>query len=458
MQQIPLSLDQVFTVSELNSEVKWLLDTQFGSIWVEGELSNTMQARTGHMYFSLKDDRSQLRCAMFRNDNRRLDFTPADGQKVLCRGRLGIYEARGDYQMVVDRMIETGAGALQQKFEQTKKRLHAEGLFDEALKKPIPQFPASIGVITSPTGAAVKDVLNVLGRRYACASVIIYPATVQGQTAAPTLVNMLKLANRRQEVDVLLLIRGGGSIEDLWAFNEEAVARAVFESELPVISGVGHEIDYTIADLVADVRAPTPSAAAEICSPDRQELLFGLAGLERSLGRLMRKRVTDQRGMLSQWQRRLANVHPQNQLRQRVQRCDELEIRLRRCMQLALERAQQHHRQTGRRLRMLSPTFQINQRRERLQRLHHRLLQISRARLQQTRLRLSGSQRALQAISPLNTLARGYAIVRDEHGGVVTSAADVRPKDAVRVHLAKGELTADVTTVKPGKTRKTKSS
>ncbi len=458
MQQIPLSPDQVFTVSELNSEVKWLLDTQFGSIWVEGELSNTMRARTGHMYFSLKDSRSQLRCAMFRNDNRRLDFTPADGQKVLCRGRLGIYEARGDYQMVVDRMIETGAGALQQKFEETKKRLHTEGLFDEALKKPIPVYPRCIGVITSPTGAAVRDALNVLQRRYPCANVIIYPATVQGQTAAPTIAKMLKVANRRAEADVLLLIRGGGSIEDLWAFNEEVVARAIFESDLPVISGVGHEIDYTIADLVADVRAPTPSAAAELCSPDRDELLQGLAGLKRSLGRQMKQRIQEQHTWLGQWQRRLANVHPSNQLRQKTQRCDELDLRLRRCIANSLQRAGQQQSQLSRRLQLLSPQHQISARQERLQRLHGRLVRTTRSQLEQVALQLAGAHRALQGISPLNTLARGYAIVQDDRGSVITDSTSVSENESIKVRLAKGELAAKVTAIKVAKTAKTKSS
>ncbi len=458
MQQIPLSLDQVFTVSELNSEVKWLLDTQFGSIWVEGELSNTMRARTGHMYFSLKDSRSQLRCAMFRNDNRRLDFTPADGQKVLCRGRLGIYEARGDYQMVVDRMIETGAGALQQKFEETKKRLHAEGLFDETQKKTPPAFPTSIGLITSPTGAAVRDVLNVLQRRFACARVIVYPATVQGQTAAPTIVKMLQIANRRAECDVLLLVRGGGSIEDLWAFNEEIVARAVFDSELPVICGVGHEIDYTIADLVADVRAPTPSAAAELCSPDRDELAFGIQQLQRSLGRQMQKRVVAERNQIVRLQKRLGNVHPQNKLRQKIQRCDELDTRLRRSMQNQLSQSQQHYRQLLRRLNMLSPQYQITQRRERLARLHSRLIANSTNRLQNAVLKLSGAERALKAISPLNTLARGYAIVQDETGKVLTRSTEANLDATIKVRLASGDLAAKVTNIRSEKTPKTESS
>ncbi len=458
MQQIPLSLDQVFTVSELNSEVKWLLDTQFGSIWVEGELSNTMRARTGHMYFSLKDSRSQLRCAMFRNDNRRLDFTPADGQKVLCRGRLGIYEARGDYQMVVDRMIETGAGALQQKFEETKKRLHAEGLFDESCKKTPPEFPTSIGLITSPTGAAVRDVLNVLQRRFACARVIVYPATVQGQTAAPSLVKMLQIANKRAECDVLLMVRGGGSIEDLWAFNEEVVARAVFNSELPVICGVGHEVDYTIADLVADVRAPTPSAAAELCSPDRDELAFGIQQLERSLGRQLQKRFANERNQIERLQKRLANVHPQNRLRQKIQRCDELDMRLRRLIANRLQQVGQHSAQLQRRLTMLSPQHQITRRREILSRLHSRLTGNAVSRIQNARQNLSGAERALKTISPLNTLARGYAIVQDKDGKVVTKSTDVGRDDSINVRLASGELAARVTGIRDEKKPKTESS
>ncbi len=458
MQKIPLSPDQVFTVSELNSEVKWLLDTQFGSIWVEGELSNTMKARTGHMYFTLKDSRSQLRCAMFRNDNRRLDFTPADGQKVLMRGRLGIYEARGDYQMVVDRMLETGAGALQQQFEETKKRLHGEGLFDEKYKKSIPEFPTTIGLITSPTGAAVQDALNVLKRRFPCAQVIVYPATVQGKTAAPAIVKMIQLANQRAECDVLLMIRGGGSLEDLWAFNEEIVARAVFASQLPLVCGVGHEIDYTIADLTADLRAPTPSAAAELCTPDQTELQTHLLNLERRLSRRAMQSQRDQQSKLAQLQRRLANHHPSNRLRQRSQRCDELDIRLSRLMQNRLLRAGSAHSQLHKRLENLSPSHQLFQRRESVQKLENRLITSTATSVSNARLLLSGAQRALQAISPLNTLNRGYAIVQTSSGSVVTNNSQVEPGDNISVRVAAGQIGAKVTSLKPPQTTKTESS
>lgn len=457
MQQIPLSLDQIFTVSELNSEVKWLLDTQFGSIWVEGELSNTMRARTGHMYFSLKDSKSQLRCAMFRNDNRRLDFTPGDGQKVLCRGRLGIYEARGDYQMVVDRMIETGAGALQQKFEENKKRLHAEGLFDPAHKKPLPEFPTAIGLITSPTGAAVQDALNVLKRRFPCAQVIVYPATVQGKTAAPSIARMINLANQRAECDVLLLIRGGGSLEDLWAFNEEPVARAIFASTLPVVSGVGHEIDYTIADLTADVRAPTPSAAAEICSPDQTELQTHLTNLQRQLGRHLVQISKQKFTALAQLQRRLANHHPRNRLRQRAQRCDELDLRLQRLMQQTLLQATTKHSQLLKRLENLSPHHQLLNRRENLRKLHSRLTGNIAMRLNNARLTLNASQRTLHAISPLNTLGRGYAIVQTGSGSVVADSTMLKSGEFIKVRLSKGQIGATVTDLDAANPAKTES-
>ncbi|OED42484.1 exodeoxyribonuclease VII large subunit [Chromatiales bacterium (ex Bugula neritina AB1)] len=442
---MPLSPDHVFTVSELNSEVKWLLDTQFGVVWVEGELSNTMRARTGHMYFSVKDSRSQLRCAMFRNDNRRIDFTPQDGQKVLVRGRLGIYEARGDYQMVVDRMLEVGAGDLQAKFEQTKRRLHEEGLFDEQHKQSLPAFPRSIGLITSPTGAAVRDALNVLRRRCRHAQVIIYPATVQGATAAPSIARMLKLANKRNECDVLLLIRGGGSLEDLWAFNEEVVARSIFDSALPVISGIGHEIDFSIADLVADLRAPTPSAAAELCSPDSAELQQMIKAMQQRLLRQQENTQSGHKVILTRLQRRLDNHHPQSRLRQRAQRCDELELRLQRQIINAQGRARNRLVQLQTRLKNLSPEHQFVRRSSQLSSLNSRLTNSTRTTLQRAGLRLDGSVRALQAVSPLSTLGRGYAIVQTTTGTVVTNTDQVNAGEALDIRVSAGKISARVT-------------
>jgi len=453
MEQIPLTLDEIYSVSDLNSEVKWLLDTQFGNVWVEGEISNLMRARTGHMYFSLKDSRSQLRCAMFRNDNRRIQFKPADGQKVLCRGRLGIYEQRGDYQLIVDRMSEVGLGALQQKFEATKKRLHAEGLFDEKHKQPLPAFPRCIGLVTSPTGAALQDALNVLRRRFRCAELIVYPVTVQGDQAVGSIVNMLDIANRRAECDVLMLMRGGGSLEDLWAFNEEAVARAVFTSKLPIICGVGHEVDYSIADMVADVRAPTPSAAAELVSPDQTELNHAVVAMQKRLLRVLRQLFQDNKGSLRQLNRRLANQHPKQQLQQRVQRCDELDLRLQRAMQLTLSKSDSSLTNLQLRLRNLSPQRELGRRRDRLTQLQNRMQQAFGGQLNQAKVRLAGNIRALQTISPLNTLARGYAIVQSPSGEVINSASQVTKDQQIEVRLADGELGARVTKI--SKTSKT---
>ena len=445
MEQIPMALDEVYSVSDLNSEVKWLLDTKFGSVWVEGEISNLMRARTGHMYFSLKDNRSQLRCAMFRNDNRRVQFSPADGQKVLVRGRLGIYEQRGDYQLIVDKMTEIGVGALQQQFEATKKRLHAEGLFDEVHKQPLPVFPKRIGLVTSPTGAALQDALNVLRRRYRCAELIVYPVTVQGKQAAPSIATMLKIANRRDECDVLILMRGGGSLEDLWAFNEEPVARAVFASKIPIICGVGHEIDFTIADLVADVRAPTPSAAAELVSPDQLELQQTLIALYKRLHRVIRHTAEDNVNYLQQLVRRLYNQHPNQQLQQRTQRCDELDLRLQRAMQLTTSRADSSLSNLQLRLRNLSPQRELARRHDRISQMMNRLQHSINGQLQAAKVRLAGNTRALQTISPLNTLARGYAIVQSHDGEVINRTDQVQKNQQIEVRVADGKLGATVT-------------
>ena len=444
MEQLPLALDEVYSVSDLNSEVKWLLDSQFGSVWVEGELSNLMRARTGHIYFSLKDSRSQLRCAMFRNDNRRVQFTPADGQKVLVRGRLGIYEQRGDYQLIADRMMEVGVGALQQQFEATKKRLQAEGLFEQTHKQPLPEFPTRIGLVTSPTGAALQDALNVLKRRFRCAELIVYPVTVQGKQAAPSITNMLKIANDRDECDVLMLMRGGGSLEDLWAFNEEAVARAIFASKIPIICGVGHEIDFSIADLVADQRAPTPSAAAELVSPDQAELQQTLTALQRRMLRTIRQHAEGRAQSLQQLLRRLSNQHPSQQLQQRTQRCDELDLRLQRAMQLSSSKANNTLSNLQLRLRNLSPQREITRRHERIALCHNRLLQNLQGKLETTRARLDSNLRALQTVSPLNTLARGYAIVQTPDGEVITTTGQLKPDQQIEVRVSDGRAGATI--------------
>ena len=261
----------IYSVSRLNREVRALIENNFPSVWVQGEISNLARPASGHIYFSLKDENAQVRCAMFRNSNRLLKFKPTDGMQVLVRASAGLYENRGDYQLIVDHMEEAGAGLLQRRFEELKTKLAQEGLFDTEHKQDIPSFPDRIGIITSPSGAAVRDVLSVLNRRFPGIPVLIYPIPVQGDDAPPQIVRMINKACQHNDCDVLILTRGGGSLEDLWAFNDERVARAVFDCQIPLVCGVGHEIDFTIADFVADVRAPTPSAAAELVSPDRLE-------------------------------------------------------------------------------------------------------------------------------------------------------------------------------------------
>src|SRR5579883_948667 len=297
----------VYTVSRLNREVRLLLERGFGSLWIEAEISNLSRPSSGHWYFTLKDTQSQVRCCMFRTRNVLVGFAARDGQKVLARARIGLYEPRGDYQLIVEHLEDAGLGALKRQFEELAARLAAEGLFAPERKRALPALPRRIGLITSPTGAAVRDVINVLRRRFAAVPVLIYPAAVQGALAAAELIGALRLAARRAECDVLILARGGGSLEDLWPFNDERLARAIVASPIPVVSGVGHEIDVTIADFAADVRAPTPSAAAEIVVPDGAEWLARCAGAERRLARALMRRLEAQRERL-RWLRRRAQV------------------------------------------------------------------------------------------------------------------------------------------------------
>ena len=390
----------VWTISRLNREVRLLIESGLPALWIEGEVSNLARPASGHVYFSLKDEGAQVRCALWRSAALKLSFTPRNGMQLLVRARVSVYEPRGEYQLIVEHAEESGEGALRRKFEELKARLRAEGLFEETVKRPLPRVPRRIGVITSPTGAAVRDILHILKRRCPAVPVVIYPVPVQGEGAAGKIAAALALASRRAECDVLILARGGGSLEDLWSFNEEIVAHAIRASAIPVISGVGHEVDFTIADFAADRRAPTPSGAAEIAVPDAAEWL---ARLNKDAGRLrnamaQRLRVTAER---LAWQtRRLAVAHPGNRLRQHAQRLDELERRL----ATALKRT--------------------------LQALHARC---------------EAAARTLHAVSPLATLGRGYAIVtRAEDGAILRSAGQVEVGDRLRVRLAAGSLTAKV--------------
>jgi len=438
---------KIFSVAELNRTARGLLEGQLPLVWVEGEISNLARPGSGHLYFSLKDNSAQVRCAMFRYRSQQVDFDIANGLHVVARGRVSLYEARGEFQLVVEHLAPAGAGALQQAFEQLKQKLLAEGLFDAEHKQALPDLPQRIGVITSPTGAAIRDVLSVLQRRFPGIGVRIYPVPVQGKEAPSAIVKALQHANQRQDCDVLLLTRGGGSLEDLWAFNDEHVARAIFASSLPVVSAVGHEIDFSIADFVADVRAPTPSAAAELLSPDIQHWQTHAKQLER---RLLRAMSTQ----LEQKQRHLHNLHvrlrhPRQQLESFAQRLDGLSLRLQQSLKTKFHQQQQRIQQLHARLQQQSPALKLAPLRLQQQYLQERLHTAMHHQLEYYQQRLQTLAHNLDTVSPLATLQRGYAIVLDEQGHVIRQAEKVHTGEIVSARLAEGELRCQVISQTP---------
>jgi exodeoxyribonuclease VII large subunit len=414
-------------------------------VWVEGELSNFSQPASGHWYFSLKDKDAQLRCAMFRMKNMLVGFTPRAGSQLLVRGRISVYEARGEYQLIVEHLEEAGLGALKREFERLKSQLAAEGLFAPARKRPLPRFPRRIGVVTSPTGAALRDILHILKRRYPPAAVLIYPTPVQGVAAAPALVRALSLASARRECDVIVLARGGGSLEDLWAFNDERLARAIHACSVPVVCGVGHEVDFTIADFVADARAPTPSAAAELVVPDR---LACLEALERSAQRLtggMRRELRVAAVRLETTERRLKLAHPGVRLQQQMQRLDDFSQRLGRAVRARVHHGRLRVSELKTRLARRSPQHELQEYRARHQQLQTRLSRAWEQTVARVAQRLALVQRGLHAVSPLATLTRGFAIVTRADGRVLSDAAAVAPGEEIEARLARGTLSARVT-------------
>ncbi|HEX5057319.1 MAG TPA: exodeoxyribonuclease VII large subunit [Gammaproteobacteria bacterium] len=430
----------VYTVTALNREVGELLAHSFPLLWVEGEISNLSQPRSGHMYFSLKDGQTQVRAAMFRNRNTYLGFPPVDGMQVLVRAKVSLYEPRGDFQLIVEHMEKAGDGALQRAFEALKQKLGAAGLFDAARKRPLPPFPSRIGVITSPTGAALRDVLSVLRRRYPLAEVLIYPVQVQGAEAARDIINTLNLASARGECEVLLLVRGGGSLEDLSAFNDEQVAHAIAACAIPVISGIGHEVDFTIADFVADLRAPTPSAAAELASPDGPELARQALRLGSTLKELMLQRLRDLASQLGQNRKRLEFLHPARQLVQQQQSLDEWERRLRHAMNLALGRRASGLGALEHRMTRYSPVAPLLRLSARAAQLQQRLGGALRLTLQRKTQQLALAAQRLDSVSPLATLQRGYALVRDSSGQPIRRSRDTETGARLDIHLAEGGL------------------
>src|SRR3984893_11835041 len=434
----------IYSVSRLNREVRVLLERGLGSLWLEAEISHLARPSSGHWYFSLKDAAAQVRCAMFRQRNMLCAFTARDGQKVLVRARIGLYEPRGEYQLIVDHMEDAGLGALKRQFEELSAKLAAEGLFAAERKSPLPSLPRRIGIITSPTGAAVRDILHVLARRFPAAAVLIYPVSVQGAQAAAEIIAALEVSGRRAECDVLILARGGGSLEDLWAFNDERLARAIVASRIPVITGIGHEIDFTIADFAADVRAPTPCAAAELVVPDAEEWLGAFVRFGARLQHCMLHRLEEHGERLRWLTGRLGQVSPAARLSAQAQRLDELEQCLVRAMRRRLQEHQARLRWLTGRAAQVSQSTRLAQQMLRVKQLDQQMSRAWRQVINSKREKLLPLVRTLNAVSPLATLERGYAIVRVEGGEILRNAAHVKPGAIIEARLAQGRIRAKV--------------
>lgn len=436
MQQAELR--DIYTVSRLNREVKTLLEG-FPLLWIEGEISNFKSYSSGHWYFSLKDEASQVSCAMFRAKNMLAKLKPRDGMLVQVRARVTLYEPRGSYQVIIEHMEEAGEGALRRQFEELKQKLHVEGLFNAEHKKPLPEHPKCLGVITSPSGAVIHDIITTLKRRFPALPVILYPVAVQGDTSADEIVAAFNKAQQRNECDVLILARGGGSLEDLWSFNEEKVARAIFDCSIPVVSGVGHEVDVTIADFVADQRAPTPTAAAELISPDQNTWLQQLKNNLARLTHLMNAGLQQRQQQLVWLRKQL--VHPGQRLQEIAQRLDELQARQFRAQHNQLRHQRAEINSLAARLQQHNPVHKLNQQTEKNRQLQQRLHNSMQQQLQQARQQFTHVAHSLDTVSPLATLQRGYAIVTPEGSkNILRSAKKVKQGDNVVAQLGEGKL------------------
>ena len=437
---MPAPADNVLSPSQLNALARSLLEDSFPLVLVEGEICNLARPASGHLYFTLRDARAQVRCALFRPKSQWLNFQPRDGMRVLARGRLTLYEARGDYQLILDSLEEAGEGALRRAFEQLKAKLRAEGLFDEARKRPLPAWVRRLGVLTSPSGAAVRDVLSVLARRFPLLEVEVLPVPVQGATAAAQIAAMLQRAGASGRFDALLLARGGGSLEDLWAFNDEALARAIAAAPVPVVSAVGHETDFTLADFAADLRAPTPSVAAELLVPERADLAARLRALDRRVQASHLHRLRNAMQRADRAALRLNALRPQARLQQLRTRQQVALQRLAQAFRARDERNRARLRHAEAVLRAMQPRRRLATLRERLAALQPRPQAAIARQLQREALRLRGLARSLEACSPLATVARGYAILQHEDGQVVRVVGDARPGERLEARLADGSL------------------
>lgn len=449
--------NNIYSVSSLNRSVANLLEQEFGWIWVEGEMSNLAQPASGHIYFSLKDHSAQVSCAMFKGRKRSVKFQPENGIQVLVRAKVSLYQPRGNYQLIVDRMEEAGDGALRRQFEDLKIKLTAEGLFDNTHKQPVPELPKCICIITSKTGAAVHDVLSVIERRFPSIAVKLFPVSVQGDKAAPAICNALKRIVEHVDAgalncDVILLVRGGGSLEDLWPFNEESVARAIFDCTIPVVSGVGHEVDITIADFVADIRAATPTAAAEAVTPDQSSWLQSFDWYQQQLQQLINNKI-ERRQEKNQWlHQRLQQQHPENQIQRSRQYSHELQKRLIRHSQFMLDFYHNKAATNNAKLYAQNPINLLKEKKQSARFINSRLQQTLLNLLTQKKSQLSNVARTLNVISPLQTLERGYSITLDNNGAPILSIEQIKPGDTMETRLHSGRIISQVKScVKPAR-------
>jgi len=430
----------IYTVSRLNAEVRLLLENEMGIVWLIGEISNFSSPVSGHWYLTLKDSRAQVKCAMFKGNNRFVNFKPKNGQQVLVKARLSLYEPRGDYQIIIESMQPEGDGRLQQEFDQLKMKLASEGLFAQTLKQPLPEHPKCVGIVTSKTGAALHDILNVLKRRDPSLPIIIYPTVVQGEAAAIQIAQAIGCANSRAECDVLIVGRGGGSLEDLWCFNNEIVARTIAASQIPIISAVGHEIDVTIADFVADVRAPTPSAAAELVSRDNSHKKQTFQAYQHKLASAARHYFAERKAITKQLQHRLDRQHPATRLQRQQQQLDEFTIRLERAVRNHFTLAQNNIEKRKHQLQLFSPDKKLREQQHLLSNREKELKDAMNKLLVSSRYRFHRLADTMNAVSPLATLSRGYSITQNEQGKVIQQPEDVKPGDKLITRLKDGEI------------------
>lgn len=435
---------RVYQPVELNREVRVHLEAGFPRLWIAGELSNLARPASGHWYFTIKDERAQVRCALFRSQRTNVDGEPANGDQVLVRGRVSLYEARGEYQLIADAMLPAGSGALQQAFEALKNKLEAEGLFDTAGKRLLPAYPVTIAVVTSRTGAAVRDILTTLKRRWPSARVRLHATQVQGEQAVPELLRALDAVEREALADVVILARGGGSLEDLWAFNDERLARRIHALNIPLVTGVGHETDTTIADFVADVRAATPTAAAEAATPDGPMLSRQVAALDRRLLRAQARRLQQSWQRLDTTERRLINQHPARRMADAGQRRDALEKRLLRAVQAGCNASASRLGGLQRRMLARDPARLVAELRKRWRTGVVRIDRAARADLTRHDARLSEIARALNGVSPLAVLARGYALIEDEQGRLLSRRENFSPGQRIFTHVRNLRIESEV--------------